>query len=116
VFVCPPPPSPAWQVEARLRQLEGRVLASEGAKPKAGREQPAKYEPASKANGKAYNADADVAPAAAAAEDKKAKKVRGGCESLLWQVLGYGLLGLVGVATALAVGGAGVPMMPQRQN
>lgn len=54
------------QVEARLRQLEGKTLADEGAKPK-GKEQPGKYDK-TKANGsavaaapKAYNADADVA-------------------------------------------------------
>jgi hypothetical protein len=53
------------QVEARLRQLEGKTLATEGAKPKV-KEQPAKYDK-TKQNGslpsvpKAYNADADVA-------------------------------------------------------
>lgn len=62
------------KVEARLRQLEGKVLSSEGAGAK-GKEQPAKYDKA-KANGdamatatKAYNADADTV-----VEKKKKKK------------------------------------------
>ena len=74
----------SMQVEARMRQLEGRQLAVEGAKPK-GKEQPAKYDKTKQggANGalaavpKAYNADADV-PAAveAAPEEKKKVSVR----------------------------------------
>lgn len=56
------------KVEARMRQLEGKTLADEGAKPK-GKEQPAKYDKTKAAvNGagvaeapKAYNAAADVA-------------------------------------------------------
>ncbi len=52
-----------------MRQLEGRQLADEGAKPK-GKEQPAKYDKAKQGNGvlsevpNAYNAAAD-APAPA---------------------------------------------------
>ena len=71
-FPCPPP-----QVEARMRQLEGKVLATEGAKPR-GKEQPAKYDktkqgaaPALASQAKAYNADADVATESK--EDKKKK-------------------------------------------
>lgn len=66
------------KVEARLRQLEGKVLATDGAKPK-GKEQPQKYDkskqgdaPALATAAKAYNADADVAPVAK--EEKKKKK------------------------------------------
>ena len=69
---CFPP-----QVEARMRQLEGKVLATEGAKPR-GKEQPAKYDktkqgaaPALASQAKAYNADADVATESK--EDKKKK-------------------------------------------
>lgn len=59
------------QVEARLRQLEGRSLASDSAKPK-GKQQPAAYNAAAEQAGnaglvassgaKAYNAAADVVP------------------------------------------------------
>lgn len=59
------------QVEARLRQLEGRSLASDAAKPK-GKQQPGAYSPAAAQAGggallagsgaKAYNAAADVVP------------------------------------------------------
>ena len=65
------------KVEARMRQLEGKVLSTEGAKPK-GKEQPAKYDkskqagaaaPALATQAKAYNADADVAT-----ESKEEKK------------------------------------------
>jgi hypothetical protein len=56
------------QVEARLRQLEGRSLATDAGKPR-GKAQPVAYEAAKQAAGgtglapgaaKAYNADADV--------------------------------------------------------
>ncbi|GFH10856.1 MAR-binding protein, partial [Haematococcus lacustris] len=81
------------KVEARMRQLEGRLLASEGAKPR-GKEQPAKYDKSrlpGATNGtaapapaaaiatvpRAYNPDADVAVTAApAAAEKKAKKAK----------------------------------------
>ena len=60
-----------------MRQLEGKVLATEGAKPR-GKEQPAKYDktkqgaaPALASQAKAYNADADVATESK--EDKKKK-------------------------------------------
>lgn len=65
------------KVEARMRQLEGKVLSTEGAKPK-GKEQPAKYDkskqagssaPALATQAKAYNVDADVAT-----ESKEEKK------------------------------------------
>lgn len=59
------------QVEARLRQLEGRSLASDAAKPK-GKQQPAAYSAAAQQAGggsllagsgaKAYNAAADIVP------------------------------------------------------
>eukprot|EP00967_Tisochrysis_lutea_P091209 scaffold130849_cov23-Tisochrysis_lutea.AAC.1 len=55
------------KVEARMRQLEGRTLVTDGAKPR-GKEQPTPYDKTKQAgtNGlaavpKAYNADADVA-------------------------------------------------------
>eukprot|EP00197_Chlamydomonas_leiostraca_P011012 CAMPEP_0202885878 /NCGR_PEP_ID=MMETSP1391-20130828/41882_1 /ASSEMBLY_ACC=CAM_ASM_000867 /TAXON_ID=1034604 /ORGANISM="Chlamydomonas leiostraca, Strain SAG 11-49" /LENGTH=547 /DNA_ID=CAMNT_0049569135 /DNA_START=129 /DNA_END=1773 /DNA_ORIENTATION=- len=65
------------KVEARMRQLEGKTLADEGAKPR-GKEQPGKQDKGKAAvNGaavaaapKAYNADADVA----VPEKKKKKK------------------------------------------
>ena len=69
------------KVEARMRQLEGKALATDGAKPKGGKEGPAKYDKAKQgaSNGlatqaKAYNADADAAGVA-----NGEKKVRGGC-------------------------------------
>jgi len=75
------------KVEARLRQLEGRSLASDAAKPK-GKQQPAAYNAAAAQAGgsglladsgaKAYNAAADVVPDAAAdgKKEKKDKKKR----------------------------------------
>ena len=58
-----------------MRQLEGKVLATEGAKPK-GKEQPAKYDKTKQGAAtalatqtKAYNTDADVAT-----ESKEEKK------------------------------------------
>lgn len=68
-----------------MRQLEGKVLATEGAKPR-GKEQPAKYDktkqgaaPALATQAKAYNADADVATESK--EDKKKKVRLGVCVS-----------------------------------
>ncbi len=65
------------QVEARLRQLEGKVLASEGARPR-GKEQPQRYDKTKQAGTgalagvhKAYNAAADAVPVAAAAPAAK---------------------------------------------
>ncbi len=62
-----------------MRQLEGKVLATDGAKPK-GKEQPAKYDKAKQGTTlatqpKAYNADADVA-SGDAKEEKKVREVR----------------------------------------
>ncbi len=55
-----------WQVESRLRQLEGKLLGSESAQPR-GKAEPQKYDAGRQgASGalltapKAYNADADV--------------------------------------------------------
>ncbi len=68
------------QVEARLRQLEGKMLGSEAGTAK-GKEQPAKYDKTKQAGAaiasvpKAYNADAD---APAAAEKKVGGAERGG--------------------------------------
>lgn len=85
-----PPPALAWltlptpkllgptQVEARLRQLEGKLLSSEAGTSK-GKEQPGKYDkarqgatPAIVTQPKAYNPAADVvaAPPAAVVEKK----------------------------------------------
>ena len=69
------------QVEARLRQLEGKLLATEGAKPK-GKEQPGKYDKSKQGaaagvatQARAYNADADApAPAVDGKKEKKEKK------------------------------------------
>jgi hypothetical protein len=71
------------QVEARLRQLEGRSLASDAGKAR-GKAQPAPYEAAKQAAGgsglapgaaKAYNADADVIePVKKEKKEKKEKK------------------------------------------
>eukprot|EP00879_Flechtneria_rotunda_P020224 GHRR01021268.1.p3 GENE.GHRR01021268.1~~GHRR01021268.1.p3 ORF type:complete len:134 (+),score=86.83 GHRR01021268.1:2431-2832(+) len=79
------------KVEARLRQLEGRMVSDDAGRPR-GKQQPAPYEAikqqAAGTGGlaagaaKAYNADADVVQPAAAAEtqpeekkkDKKDKK------------------------------------------
>ncbi|GIL45727.1 hypothetical protein Vafri_2891 [Volvox africanus] len=73
------------KVEARLRQLEGKLLGTEAGTAK-GKEQPAKYDksrqgavPALVTQPKAYNPDADVAGVANGAltekKDKKKKKV-----------------------------------------
>ena len=70
------------QVEARLRQLEGKLLASDSAKPRAGKGDIPKYDAARQGNAgpalitaaKAYNPDADVT-ADAGKEEKKKKKV-----------------------------------------
>lgn len=66
------------KVEARLRQLEGKVLGGEAGR-SAGKEQPGKYDksrqsatPALASAPKAYNADADVAMAEAS--DKKVRE------------------------------------------
>jgi hypothetical protein len=71
---------PVVQVEARLRQLEGRQLGDEAAKPR-GLPGAEKYEAARQTgNGallgqaKAYNADADVAMAVANGDKKEKKK------------------------------------------
>lgn len=84
----PPPPTcttPSAQVEARLRQLEGKQLGGESAKPR-GLPGAEKYEGARAAGGgggallaggKAYNADADVAATEADGKKEK-KKVRAG--------------------------------------
>lgn len=68
------------KVEARLRQLEGRVLAVESGKPR-GKEQPAKYDPqrqganpALLTQPKAYNPAADVVVKAEDGEKKTKKK------------------------------------------
>ncbi|KAG2501148.1 hypothetical protein HYH03_000963 [Edaphochlamys debaryana] len=68
------------KVEARLRQLEGKLLGSEAGAVK-GKEQPAKYDkarqgaqPALATQPKAYNADADVTDGAAKKEKKEKKK------------------------------------------
>ncbi|MEW5302737.1 MAG: hypothetical protein WDW38_004153 [Sanguina aurantia] len=68
------------KVEARLRQLEGRMLASESGAPR-GKEQPAKYDAGKQAaNGalasapKAYNTAADAVPAANGADKPKKEK------------------------------------------
>lgn len=64
------------QVEARLRQLEGKVLGGEAGK-STGKEQPAKYDktkqgstPGLASAAKSYNADADVAMADASEKKK----------------------------------------------
>lgn len=72
------------KVEARLRQLEGRSLATDAGRAK-GKAQPAPYSATKQqaagtglaaGAAKAYNADADVVPAAAApaGDEKKEKK------------------------------------------
>eukprot|EP00195_Chlamydomonas_chlamydogama_P017712 CAMPEP_0202889986 /NCGR_PEP_ID=MMETSP1392-20130828/514_1 /ASSEMBLY_ACC=CAM_ASM_000868 /TAXON_ID=225041 /ORGANISM="Chlamydomonas chlamydogama, Strain SAG 11-48b" /LENGTH=512 /DNA_ID=CAMNT_0049573453 /DNA_START=175 /DNA_END=1713 /DNA_ORIENTATION=+ len=66
------------KVEARLRQLEGKVLAAEGAKP-TGKEQPAKYDKSKQGGAlatqaRAYNAAADVAAPVQEKEKKKKKR------------------------------------------
>ena len=67
------------QVEARLRQLEGRALATDGAKPR-GKAQPTKYgngNGAISANGAASHdaaGDATPAPEKKEKKDKKDKK------------------------------------------
>eukprot|EP00891_Asterochloris_glomerata_P000764 jgi/Astpho2/764/e_gw1.00016.56.1_t len=76
------------KVEQRLRQLESRVLGSEGARPR-GQPQPQKYDPARQgATGglltatKTYNPDADVAVGApTSVPDKKVRAKCSGCAS-----------------------------------
>jgi nucleolar protein 58 len=70
------------KVEARLRQLEGKMLGSESAQPK-GKAEPQKYDPARQigtgamlATAKAYNPDADITTDAGKAEKPKKKKKR----------------------------------------
>jgi len=65
-----------WQVESRLRQLEGKLLGSESAQPR-GKAEPQKYDAGRQgASGalltapKAYNADADVVMEPAKPEKK----------------------------------------------
>ncbi|KAF8071264.1 NOP5-2 [Scenedesmus sp. PABB004] len=75
------------KVEARLRQLEGRTLASEAGKPR-GKAQPASYEATKQAAAgvgglaagaaKAYNADADVVAPAKETKKKKDKEAANG--------------------------------------
>lgn len=104
-------------MEARLRQLEGKQLSSEAAKPR-GLPGAEKYEGARAAagagggallgQGKAYNADADVAMAEEDGEKKKKKKkVRrrgggvgwgGGAVAEWWAGPGGWLAGLAGLA------------------
>ncbi|BDA41914.1 Nucleolar protein 58 [Coccomyxa sp. Obi] len=70
------------KVEARLRQLEGKLLASDSAKPRAGKGDIPKYDAARQGNAgpalitaaKAYNPDADVTADAGKEEKKKKKK------------------------------------------
>ena len=66
-----------FQVESRLRQLEGKLLGSESAQPR-GKAEPQKYDAARQGPAgalltapKAYNADADVVIEPAKAEKKK---------------------------------------------
>jgi hypothetical protein len=59
------------QVEARLRQLEGRSLGADSAVKGKGKGEPAKYDSSKPA--RAYNADADAAPVEAAKKEKKEK-------------------------------------------
>ena len=66
-----------FQVEARLRQLEGKLLGSESAQPR-GKAEPQKYDAARQGTAgalltapKAYNADTDVVMEPAKAEKKK---------------------------------------------
>ncbi|KAK9909240.1 hypothetical protein WJX75_009327 [Coccomyxa subellipsoidea] len=69
------------KVEARLRQLEGKLMASDSAKPRAGKGDIPKYDAARQSEAgpalitaaKAYNPDADVT-ADAGKEEKKRKK------------------------------------------
>jgi nucleolar protein 58 len=75
------------QVEARLRQLEGKVLGAEAGK-STGKEQPGKYDkarqgatPALATAPKAYNADADVAMTDAS-EKKKVSRTHSLCLAL----------------------------------
>jgi hypothetical protein len=88
------------QVEARLRQLEGRALAADSGKPKAFKSQPAGYDATkqqaagtallSGAAGKAYNAAADVVePAAVAAEVSSSLE-----HQAMWGKAGLAWLGL----------------------
>lgn len=69
------------QVEARLRQLEGKLLALDSAKPRAGKGDIPKYDAARQGNAgpalitaaKAYNPDADITADAGKEEKRKAK-------------------------------------------
>lgn len=78
----PPPLSiPNSQVEARLRQLEGRALAGDSATPRADKGETPKYDAARQsgakglaATPKAYNADGDVVAEANGKKEKKEKK------------------------------------------
>ncbi len=85
------------KVEARLRQLEGRVLGSEAAKPKGAKGEVARYEAGKEKVKGGYNADADAAPVEANGKEEKKEKVRGwvlGWRVLVW-VLGWRVLGWV---------------------
>lgn len=72
-----------WQVEQRLRQLEGKLLASDSAKPYAGKGDIPKYNAQRQgdagaaliAPAKVYNPDADVTADAGNEQKKKKKKV-----------------------------------------
>jgi hypothetical protein len=119
------------QVEARLRQLEGRQLGSEAAKPR-GVAQPQKYDAARQSGAsaalltqpKTYNPDADVtADAEGKSGKKKKKEVRVGthgclcCSSVLrgvcraWLALPY-LFGLGGRGNTLKeFAGLGLPCL-----
>lgn len=66
------------QVEARLRQLEGRALATDGAKPR-GKAQPTKYGNgngaiAANGSGSAHDASGDATPAPEKKEKKEKKE------------------------------------------
>lgn len=82
------------QVEARLRQLEGKLLGSEAGTAK-GKDQPAKYDKTKQAGAaiasvpKAYNADAD---APAAAEKKVGGAQRRPAAHLGFDSVAYGSL------------------------
>lgn len=78
-----------WQVESRLRQLEGKLLGSESAQPR-GKAEPQKYDAGRQgASGalltapKTYNADADVVMEPA----KPEKKVSKAPAVFLWCIL-----------------------------
>ncbi len=65
------PGLPPAQVEARLRQLEGRTLGSDSAVKGKGKGEAAKYDSSKQA--RAYNADADAAPMEVEKKEKKDK-------------------------------------------